>query len=244
MTPQPIDSTYIAPPRITELGEAFHDVVAPARFPSFLLRFRNLRWDERIDLGSLTDAEWKAHFARFEALPDISKGRSGLANALRPLDAGTALTPAPADVESAMVQGTCRKVLFRLGLAPNGDTDAALLDAVYAFLQDSGVSYDRFFFDLHGGMARLPRALSGAAGAHYAGTRWNALRAIVELSQPGRDAVPQYFDGEGACSLLIDEIEAIWAAIADRDDWTPFYAKIERIRAMGAALGACTGGNP
>jgi hypothetical protein len=31
-------------------------------------------------------------------------------------------------------------------------------------------------------------------------------------------------------------VEALWAPIADRDDWRPFRAKIHDIRAMGAAL--------
>lgn len=36
--------------------------------------------------------------------------------------------------------------------------------------------------------------------------------------------------------MLIDEVEAIWAPIAERDDWTMLYDKVERVRAMGAAL--------
>lgn len=37
-------------------------------------------------------------------------------------------------------------------------------------------------------------------------------------------------------SLLYDEIEAIWAAIAERDDWQAFEDKIAAIRAFGAGL--------
>ena len=36
--------------------------------------------------------------------------------------------------------------------------------------------------------------------------------------------------------MLIDEVEAIWSAIADDDDWTPLHAKVAAVRAMGAAL--------
>ena len=35
--------------------------------------------------------------------------------------------------------------------------------------------------------------------------------------------------------MLIDEVEEIWAAIADHDDWAPFNAKISAIRRMGEA---------
>jgi hypothetical protein len=37
--------------------------------------------------------------------------------------------------------------------------------------------------------------------------------------------------------MHIDEVEAIWAAIAERDDWEPLYAKVAAIRAMGDAHG-------
>jgi len=51
------------------LGDAFFDVVAPADFPQTILRYRNRRWDHRVGLDGLTDAEWVRHFGRFEPLP-------------------------------------------------------------------------------------------------------------------------------------------------------------------------------
>ena len=36
--------------------------------------------------------------------------------------------------------------------------------------------------------------------------------------------------------MLIDEVEAIWSAIAERDDWQPFEDKVRAIRRMGEAL--------
>jgi uncharacterized protein YdiU (UPF0061 family) len=61
MLPQPRPD-----PRILELGEAFYDPVAPARFPECTLRF----WNERAatEVG-LTDVNRAAHFCRFEPLP-------------------------------------------------------------------------------------------------------------------------------------------------------------------------------
>jgi hypothetical protein len=38
--------------------------------------------------------------------------------------------------------------------------------------------------------------------------------------------------------MPIDEVEAIWSAIAERDDWSPFEAKIAAVRRMGEALAA------
>ena len=47
-----------------------------------------------------------------------------------------------------------------------------------------------------------------------------------------------YWGDPEPCSMLIDEVEAIWAAIAERDDWAPFEAKIAAIRRMGDAMQA------
>ena len=51
------------------LGDAFYDKVRAAEFPQTRIRFRNPAWAERLGLGSLDDAEWVAHFGRFEPLP-------------------------------------------------------------------------------------------------------------------------------------------------------------------------------
>ena len=36
--------------------------------------------------------------------------------------------------------------------------------------------------------------------------------------------------------MHIDEVEAIWAAIDERDDWAPLDAKIAAVRRMGEAM--------
>jgi serine/tyrosine/threonine adenylyltransferase len=46
-----------------------------------------------------------------------------------------------------------------------------------------------------------------------------------------------YFAGAGPCTILIEEVEAIWAAIAERDDWSPLAAKLARIDAVAKAYG-------
>ena len=55
--------------RHAELGDAFYDVVEPARFPETILRWRNDRWAARVGLDQLSEAEWVGHFGRFEPLP-------------------------------------------------------------------------------------------------------------------------------------------------------------------------------
>jgi hypothetical protein len=36
--------------------------------------------------------------------------------------------------------------------------------------------------------------------------------------------------------MHIEEVEAIWTAISDKDDWAPFEAKIIAVRRLGAAM--------
>ena len=36
--------------------------------------------------------------------------------------------------------------------------------------------------------------------------------------------------------MHIEEVEAIWSAIAERDDWQPFNNKVKAIRRMGDAI--------
>lgn len=65
----PVSSAYRPDPRLPALGAEFADPVAAAAFPQTLLRFRNDRAAATVGLDTLTDAEWIAHFGRFEPLP-------------------------------------------------------------------------------------------------------------------------------------------------------------------------------
>ncbi|MBJ6121891.1 protein adenylyltransferase SelO family protein [Sphingomonas mollis] len=51
------------------LGPDFYDPVAAADFPETTLRFRNDRAAADVGLDTLGDAEWLAHFGRFQPLP-------------------------------------------------------------------------------------------------------------------------------------------------------------------------------
>jgi hypothetical protein len=37
--------------------------------------------------------------------------------------------------------------------------------------------------------------------------------------------------------MHIEEVESIWAAIAEKDDWRPFNDKVKAVRRMGDAMG-------
>jgi hypothetical protein len=64
-----------------------------------------------------------------------------------------------------------------------------------------------------------------------------ALAAILRDRVPLPGALDHdYWHDDGPCSIHIDEVEAIWDAIADRDDWEPFEAKIAAIRRVDDAM--------
>jgi uncharacterized protein YdiU (UPF0061 family) len=119
---------------------------------------------------------------------------------------------------------------YRLGIRhpPGGLTleeSGVLAEAVGRTLAATEVPVDRFFFDAYGGA--LPPSYD---------SQWDDVRAALAPFEPRPGARDHpYWQGE-PCSMLIDEVEAIWAAIAERDDWAPFHAKIIAIRTMGAAL--------
>jgi serine/tyrosine/threonine adenylyltransferase len=68
--PMPVTSAYRPDPIYPQLGGEFADPVSAAAFPDARLRFRNDRAAASVGLDGLTDAEWIAHFGRFEPLPD------------------------------------------------------------------------------------------------------------------------------------------------------------------------------
>jgi uncharacterized protein YdiU (UPF0061 family) len=171
----------------------------------------------------------------------IFKNLARLAQSLRPLAPELALAGAIGEFESILEEETARRVLERLGLAGGGATDRALVDAVFGFLAESRIGYENFFFDWCGGIAREGRAMSGTTASFYRGAHWDELRAVLELYEPRQSTLPDYFDGDAPCTLVIEEIETIWKAIAEHDDWSLFEAKIRDIRAMGDALAAVRG---
>ena len=116
-------------------------------------------------------------------------------------------------------------LLWRLGVEPRGtQADRELVRAWERALHSTAAPLDRTFFDAFGGV--LP--------ASY-GEPWAEMRAALAGYKPRKDRSGAYWAGE-PCSMLIDEVEAIWARIAEADDWSALHAKVAAIRAMGAAL--------
>jgi uncharacterized protein YdiU (UPF0061 family) len=120
-------------------------------------------------------------------------------------------------------------ILWRLGVRPRDDaSDRALVQTVEKALRTTDMPIDRFFFDAFG--RRLPE------GSPYDGEVWAEPRAALAEREPRSTRDHLYWRRAEPCSMLIDEVEAIWAPIADADDWARFDAKIAEVREMGEAL--------
>lgn len=121
--------------------------------------------------------------------------------------------------------------LDRLGVQPHGDgSDEALASAAQTLLVETRMDPDRFFFDWRGGARR---AVS-PADTIYAGPVCADFTARIAGFAGTMPAHPYWADA-APCTMLIEEVEAIWVAIAARDDWAPLFAKIAAVRRMGAA---------
>jgi uncharacterized protein YdiU (UPF0061 family) len=147
-------------------------------------------------------------------------------------------------------QELARAITARLGLTPaSEDADIDLANAAFRALAEVGTQggidagdalrWEPFFFDWFGGRASEGRALNGPRGGLYGGEAFLAFRALLAKREPERPErlLHPYFAKPGPEELLYDEIEAIWAAVAERDDWAPFAAKLARIETARQAWG-------
>jgi uncharacterized protein YdiU (UPF0061 family) len=116
-------------------------------------------------------------------------------------------------------------LIGRLGIE-RGDSDRAAAGALIRALATKAQPIDRIFFDWRGG--RDPGA------DVYPADQFRALAKLLE----GRARPPThaYWSDPAPCSMHIDEVESIWSAIAERDDWQEFNNKVKAIRRMGDAV--------
>jgi uncharacterized protein YdiU (UPF0061 family) len=119
-----------------------------------------------------------------------------------------------------------RAFCWRLGVSQQGgEQDRALVIAGERLMREGGVAIDQFFIDWHGGRTdtatTLPEALTRPLITALAGR-------VATRAPWWESAAPQ--------SMPIEEVETIWSAMAEQDDWQPLTDKVAALRRMGAAL--------
>jgi serine/tyrosine/threonine adenylyltransferase len=158
-----------------------------------------------------------------------------LALALRTVADTDSLVPAFSDYPARFEAELRAAVLKRLGVGSSDEaSDLALLQAMESALEATGLPLDRFYFDWRGGRRRG----ASPAEATYALPAFETFVTLIADYEPSADTGHAYWSDAEPCALLIEEIEAIWSAIDERDDWAPFHAKIAAIRRMGEAMAA------
>lgn len=131
-------------------------------------------------------------------------------------------------------------MLERLGLRPRGEAeDVALAQAAFRALAEGGeaLRWEPFFFDWF--CKDEARALAGPRAALYGEEAFTAFRTLLApyaADRPERLADPYFAQAEPQ-ELLYDEIEALWAPIAERDDWSAFEAKLASLERARVAWG-------
>jgi uncharacterized protein YdiU (UPF0061 family) len=129
-------------------------------------------------------------------------------------------------------------VLRRLGLVSRGaDIDAELVVAIFAFLNETQIPYEQFWFDWRGGMLSETRANESPVGDAYRAESFNPIRwAFADYAPaPSVNLEHPYFARGAPRSMLIDEMEALWAPIAEHDDWSEFHRVLGEIDEMREA---------
>jgi uncharacterized protein YdiU (UPF0061 family) len=119
------------------------------------------------------------------------------------------------------------KLLWRLGVKLRDEAgDRELAKALVEAMDSRAATIDRIFFDWRGG--------SDPGAAKYPSVPFRKLASLLDGCErpPGHG----YWSDSEPCSMHIEEVEAIWDAIAERDDWAPFDAKIAAVRRMGEAM--------
>lgn len=120
------------------------------------------------------------------------------------------------------------------------NADLGFVQALFDWLSASQAPWAQTFHDWAGGEASAARANQGPNAAYYAREDFAAIRdglakrtksdAALLLAHP-------YWARTQPVNLLIEDVEALWAPIADEDDWAPFESKLVEIDNLKQALG-------
>jgi uncharacterized protein YdiU (UPF0061 family) len=153
-----------------------------------------------------------------------------LAGALRTIADVDAMIPELDRFGPLYREALVERFLWRLGVTPRGEAeDIQLVAAIEQALIESGIEIDRFFFEWSGGKRRV-------GSECYDADAFAPFRERIAAYDQARSLDHPYWAGE-PCSMHIEEVEAIWAPIAEHDDWSKLYEKVAQVRLMGEALG-------
>jgi uncharacterized protein YdiU (UPF0061 family) len=131
------------------------------------------------------------------------------------------------------------KMLGMLGLQPaTEEADLALLKALFGWMGETKASWPQVFFDWFCGPASEARTAASPLASIYREPAFEPVRKALMTCAPERPErlAHSYFSGGRPASMLIDEVEALWLAIAEADDWGPLEDHMARVETARQAL--------
>ncbi|MEO1252822.1 MAG: YdiU family protein [Pseudomonadota bacterium] len=139
------------------------------------------------------------------------------------------------DYQTAMAD----EFLRRLGLKRAGAADFALVEDFLKWMTQTGAPFEQVFFDWFCGAASRDRAQQSPAAPLYEADAFAPVRKKLEAAAPDRPErlSHAYFAQAAPCTMLIDEVEALWGMIAEDDDWSGFADKLAAVAVMREAYG-------
>lgn len=150
-----------------------------------------------------------------------------LAGCLSLVAEAPALTDMLAEWSARFEDALVTAMLNRLGVQSSDiGADRELTATLIKALASKEAEIDRVFFDWRGG--RDPGT------DRYSSDLFRTLAKSLERRK--RQPKHPYWSDANPCSMHIEEVEAIWAAIAERDDWKPLMDKVTAVRRMGDAI--------
>jgi len=199
------------------------------------------RFIERYDPGFTAAYFDETGLYSFGRQPDaLAWNLTRLAECLVPLSSIEALEPALNTVWQEFRAELPRQMLRRLGLEPRDtENDGAFVTSLFEYLGASQAPYEQFLFDWRGGVLSAERAAASPSADHYASDAFRPIADTLEAYAPSADVNLEhpYFARRQPRTMLIDEVEAIWAPIAQSDDWSLLEKTLEEIAQMRQAYG-------
>lgn len=141
--------------------------------------------------------------------------------------------------EAAYAEAYRAGLFAQLGLKPHSaESDDALIGSLLGWMGATQAPWSQVFFDWFCGAESVERASASPVAELYERDEFAPVRAALVDREPDRPARLEaaYFAGRRPATLTIDEVEAIWAPIAERDDWSAFASANEAIDKARKAL--------
>lgn len=167
-----------------------------------------------------------------------------LGDALKSAYPDLAIAQSLEDYSDAFTLEVQNRLLCRLNLRnpleePSAihELNGELVGHLFRFMEKEKALFEQTFYDLHSGVSEdiLAERLNRSPQKDlYLKESFKPLRECLSCFEIADETKTRhdYLKSGRACSLIIDELEALWKPIAEEDNWEPFERKLQIIRSF------------